>query len=117
LAAAQAALWGPRIALRAEPPDLLIVVAYGLLPRWMLDWPAPAINLRVAMPRWRGAAPIQYAILAGDAATGVSVMQMEAGHSGPVYLARSTRSAARDGRRAARSPGELAAATLTEALP
>ena len=77
-----------------EPPELLVVVAYGLLlPRWMLSWPKlGCINLHASLlPRWRGAAPIQHAILEGDEMTGISVMQMEAGlDTGPVYLARST---------------------------
>lgn len=72
-----------------ERPDVLVVVAFGLkLPPWMLAWPRVAcINLHASLlPRWRGAAPIQYAILAGDAETGVSLMQMDAGlDSGPVY--------------------------------
>src|SRR3970282_2554869 len=62
--------------------DLLVVVAYGLLlPQWMLDWPRIAcVNLHASLlPRWRGAAPIQHAILAGDGSTGISVMRMEAG--------------------------------------
>lgn len=70
-------------------PDLVVVVAYGLLlPSWMLAWPRIAsINLHASLlPRWRGAAPIQHAILAGDAETGVSVMRMEAGlDRGPIY--------------------------------
>jgi len=69
--------------------DLLVVVAYGLLlPQWMLDWPRIAcVNLHASLlPRWRGAAPIQHAILAGDDSTGISVMRMEAGlDRGPVY--------------------------------
>jgi methionyl-tRNA formyltransferase len=69
--------------------DLLIVVAYGLLlPAWMLAWPRVAcVNLHASLlPRWRGAAPIQHAILAGDRDTGISVMRMDAGlDSGPVY--------------------------------
>ncbi|MGI9257417.1 MAG: methionyl-tRNA formyltransferase [Gammaproteobacteria bacterium] len=77
-----------------EPPDLLVVVAYGLLlPAWMLDWPARgAINVHASLlPRWRGAAPIQHAILAGDAESGVSIMSMELGlDTGPVYARRAT---------------------------
>jgi methionyl-tRNA formyltransferase len=75
-------------------PDLLVVVAYGLLlPRAMLDWPRlGCVNLHASLlPRWRGAAPIQYALLAGDSATGISVMRMTAGlDTGPVYAARTT---------------------------
>lgn len=76
------AAWGER-------PDLLVVAAYGLiLPEWLLSWPRIApINVHASLlPRWRGAAPIQHAILAGDAETGVSIMRMEQGlDTGPVY--------------------------------
>jgi methionyl-tRNA formyltransferase len=69
-------------------PDLLVVVAYGLiLPATVLALPAlGCINLHASLlPRWRGAAPIQRAILAGDAETGVCLMQMEEGlDTGPV---------------------------------
>jgi len=68
--------------------DLMVVVAYGLiLPRAVLDLPRHGcINVHASLlPRWRGAAPIQRAILAGDPETGVSIMQMEAGlDTGPV---------------------------------
>ena len=71
-------------------PDALIVVAYGLiLPQAVLDIPKlGCINVHASLlPRWRGAAPIQRAIEAGDAETGISIMQMEAGlDSGPVLL-------------------------------
>ncbi|MBE9533079.1 MAG: methionyl-tRNA formyltransferase, partial [Proteobacteria bacterium] len=62
--------------------DLMIVVAYGLLlPQVVLDMPKlGCINIHASLlPRWRGAAPIQRAILAGDVTTGVCIMQMEAG--------------------------------------
>ncbi|RPI61115.1 MAG: methionyl-tRNA formyltransferase, partial [Lysobacterales bacterium] len=65
-----------------ERPDLMVVIAYGLLlPRRWLDWPRfGCINLHASLlPRWRGAAPIQRALLAGDAETGISVMQMDLG--------------------------------------
>ena len=79
---------------RGERPDLAVVIAYGLLlPRELLEWPRRGcINLHASLlPRWRGAAPIQRAVLAGDADTGISVMQMEAGlDTGPVHLARAT---------------------------
>ena len=61
-------------------PDLLIVVAYGLLlPKWMLSWPRlGCVNIHASLlPRWRGAAPIQYAILAGDDVTGITIMKMQ----------------------------------------
>jgi methionyl-tRNA formyltransferase len=78
-----------RSGLPAERPAILVVVAYGLiLPRWMLDWPEVAcINVHASLlPRWRGASPIQQAILSGDAETGVSLMRMATGlDTGPVY--------------------------------
>jgi methionyl-tRNA formyltransferase len=70
--------------------DLMIVVAYGLLlPQSVLDTPKlGCINVHASLlPRWRGAAPIQRAILAGDEETGIGIMQMEAGlDTGPVLL-------------------------------
>ncbi len=75
--------------LAALEPDLMIVAAYGLiLPESVLDIPTHGcLNVHASvLPRWRGAAPIQAAILAGDEATGISLMQMEAGlDSGPVF--------------------------------
>ena len=75
-------------------PDLLVVVAYGLiLPQAVLDVPRlGCINSHASLlPRWRGAAPIQRAIEAGDRETGVTVMQMEAGlDTGPMLLKVST---------------------------
>jgi methionyl-tRNA formyltransferase len=72
--------------------DALIVVAYGLiLPPPVLSLPRlGCINLHASLlPRWRGAAPIQRAILAGDAQTGVSIMQLDAGlDTGPVFAER-----------------------------
>jgi len=76
--------------LRALQPDLMVVVAYGLiLPRAVLAIPTHGCwNVHASLlPRWRGAAPIQRAIQAGDAQTGVCLMQMEAGlDTGPVLL-------------------------------
>jgi len=70
--------------------EIAVVAAYGLiLPRAVLDVPVHGcLNVHASLlPRWRGAAPIQRAILAGDAATGVCIMQMEAGlDTGPVLL-------------------------------
>jgi len=70
--------------------DIMVVVAYGLLlPQVILDTPPlGCINVHGSLlPRWRGAAPIQRAILAGDAMSGVTVMQMEAGlDTGPMLL-------------------------------
>ncbi|MGH8084451.1 MAG: methionyl-tRNA formyltransferase [Lysobacter sp.] len=79
-----------REALAALKPDLLVVVAYGLiLPQAVLDIPTHGCwNVHASLlPRWRGAAPIQRAIQAGDGQTGVCLMQMEKGlDTGPVLL-------------------------------
>jgi methionyl-tRNA formyltransferase len=79
--------------LRALEPDLMIVVAYGLLlPQKVLDIPVHGCwNVHGSLlPRWRGAAPIQRAIEAGDRETGVCLMQMEKGlDTGPVLLRKS----------------------------
>ena len=76
--------------VRAVHADAMIVAAYGLiLPQAVLDMPRfGCINIHASLlPRWRGAAPIQRAILAGDAESGVCIMQMEAGlDTGPVLL-------------------------------
>lgn len=78
-------------AFAALGADVAVVAAYGLiLPRAVLEAPAlGCLNVHASLlPRWRGAAPIQRAILAGDAETGVCIMQMEAGlDTGPVRLA------------------------------
>jgi methionyl-tRNA formyltransferase len=80
--------------LAAYQPDLMVVVAYGLiLSRKVLAIPRLGCwNVHASLlPRWRGAAPIQRAILAGDAESGVDLMQMEAGlDTGPVMLERRT---------------------------
>jgi methionyl-tRNA formyltransferase len=74
--------------LRAETADVMVVAAYGLiLPQAVLDLPRfGCLNIHASLlPRWRGAAPIQRAIEAGDAESGVCIMQMEAGlDTGPV---------------------------------
>jgi methionyl-tRNA formyltransferase len=79
-----------RDALRALKPDLMVVVAYGLiLPQKVLDIPTHGCwNVHASLlPRWRGAAPIQRAIEAGDTVTGVCLMRMEKGlDTGPVLL-------------------------------
>ena len=76
--------------VRAAGADAMIVAAYGLiLPQAVLDMPRfGGLNIHASLlPRWRGAAPIQRAILAGDRETGVCIMQMEAGlDTGPVLL-------------------------------
>jgi methionyl-tRNA formyltransferase len=76
--------------LRDYTPDLMVVIAYGLiLPRAVLALPQLGCwNVHASqLPRWRGAAPIERALLAGDAETGVCLMQMDAGlDTGPVLL-------------------------------
>lgn len=80
--------------LRRFAADLMVVVAYGcLLPREILAQPpGGCINVHASLlPRWRGASPIQAAILAGDEQTGVSIMRMAAGlDTGPVFAMRET---------------------------
>ncbi|MGC1331647.1 MULTISPECIES: methionyl-tRNA formyltransferase [unclassified Pseudomonas] len=86
--------------LAALKPDLMVVVAYGLiLPQVVLDIPRlGCINSHASLlPRWRGAAPIQRAVQAGDAESGVTVMRMEAGlDTGPMLLKVSTAITAQD---------------------
>lgn len=86
--------------LAALQPDLMVVVAYGLiLPQAVLDTPRlGCINSHASLlPRWRGAAPIQRAVEAGDAESGVTVMQMEAGlDTGPMLLKVTTPISAED---------------------
>ena len=89
-----ASLRSPEVAaaLRDAGSEVMVVAAYGMiLPEEMLAIPGHGcINIHASLlPRWRGAAPIQRAILAGDASTGVSIMQMDAGlDTGPVLLRR-----------------------------
>lgn len=71
-----------REAIAAAQADVMVVAAYGLiLPQWVLDAPRlGCLNIHASLlPRWRGAAPIHRAIEAGDARTGVTIMQMDAG--------------------------------------
>jgi methionyl-tRNA formyltransferase len=81
-----------RLELGAWQPEVLVVVAYGLLlpPEVLALPPLGCINIHASLlPRWRGAAPIQRAILAGDEESGISIMKMDAGlDTGPVYLTR-----------------------------
>ena len=92
--------------MRSLRLDALVVVAYGLiLPPAALAVPRlGCFNMHASLlPRWRGAAPIQRAILAGDATTGVTIMRMEAGlDTGPALAARADRDLA------ARYRGQLA---------
>ncbi len=81
-----------RAALLAIPVDVLVVAAYGLiLPREVLGWPTHGcLNIHASLlPRWRGAAPIARAVEAGDATTGITIMQMDEGlDTGAVVEAR-----------------------------
>ena len=81
-------------AFKALDLDAAVVAAYGLiLPQPMLDAPRlGCLNIHASLlPRWRGAGPIQAAVLAGDAETGITIMQMDAGlDTGPMLLRRST---------------------------
>ena len=80
--------------IAALKPELMVVAAYGLiLPQSVLDIPARGcVNVHASLlPRWRGAAPIQQAILHGDEESGICLMQMEAGlDTGPVYARSAT---------------------------
>lgn len=84
----------------AHKAEVAVVVAFGLiLPQSLLDMPKlGCLNIHASLlPRWRGAAPIQRAIMAGDAATGVCIMQMEAGlDTGPVIARKDTPISAQD---------------------
>ncbi len=71
-----------KMAIEAVNADVMVVAAYGLiLPQWVLDTPRlGCLNIHASLlPRWRGAAPIHRAIEAGDAETGITIMQMDAG--------------------------------------
>ena len=92
----------PRSARGSQPyaPQVMVVAAYGLLlPSAVLSIPSHGcINIHASLlPRWRGAAPIQRAIEAGDRETGISIMRMDEGlDTGPVYAMRATPIAATD---------------------
>ncbi|MDH3286186.1 MAG: methionyl-tRNA formyltransferase [Betaproteobacteria bacterium] len=77
-------------AVASASPDVIVVAAYGLiLPETLLNLPPlGCLNIHASLlPRWRGAAPIQRALLAGDAVTGITIMQMDAGlDTGPIVL-------------------------------
>ena len=89
-----------REAILAIPVDVLVVAAYGvILPRRILDWPRHGcINIHASLlPRWRGAAPIQRALLAGDDETGITLMQIdESLDTGPVIARHPTPIAPRE---------------------
>lgn len=102
--------------------DLFVVAAYGLLlPPTILALPRlGCLNLHASLlPRWRGAAPVQRALIAGDAATGVAIMHMEAGlDTGPVYAMRESPIGSRDtGASLTGRLADVAAALLVDTLP
>lgn len=103
-------------------PDVMVVAAYGLiLPQAVLDIPRlGCLNIHASLlPRWRGAAPIQRAILAGDTASGVTIMRMEAGlDTGPMLLKESLPIAATDTAGSLHDKlAVLGARLIVEALP
>ena len=105
---------------RALALDAAVVAAYGLiLPVPVLEAPRRGcLNVHGSiLPRWRGAAPVQRAILAGDAVTGVAIMRMEKGlDTGPVYLARETEIGGKTAGELAAELAVLGAALMVEAL-
>jgi methionyl-tRNA formyltransferase len=112
---------GARAQLASWEPDVLVVVAYGLiLPPEVLSLPPlGCLNIHASLlPRWRGAAPIERAILAGDARTGVTIMQLDEGlDTGPVLLQRPVEiSRAHTGGTLRRELAALGADLLIEAL-
>lgn len=104
----------------AHDADVAVVAAYGLiLPRTVLDAPRlGCLNVHASLlPRWRGAAPIQRAILAGDVETGVGIMQMEAGlDTGPVWLEKRTPVAGKTAGDLTAELAALGAAAMVEVL-
>lgn len=103
-------------------PDVMVVAAYGLiLPQTALDIPRlGCLNIHASLlPRWRGAAPIQRAILAGDHETGVTIMRMEAGlDTGPMLLKASLPIADTDTAGSLHDKlAEMGARLIVEALP
>lgn len=106
--------------LEALEPELLVVAAYGLiLPREVLEIPSlGSINVHASLlPRWRGAAPIQRAILAGDAVTGVAIMRIEEGlDSGAYCLSAATQIAEKDFTQLSDELAVLGARLISEAI-
>jgi methionyl-tRNA formyltransferase len=107
--------------IAAERPDLIVVVAYGqILPKSILDIPARGcINVHASLlPKYRGAAPINWAVARGETATGVTVMKLDAGmDTGPMLLVRETAISEEDTARTLfRKLSLLGAEALVEAL-
>ena len=109
-----------RAAFAALALDVAVVAAYGLiLPQAVLDMPAQGcLNVHASLlPRWRGAAPIQRAVLAGDVETGVTIMQMERGlDTGPMLLTGSTPVDRKTAGELTEELGQLGARLIIEAL-
>lgn len=107
--------------LAALCPDVIVVAAFGaILPRAVLDVPAlGCVNVHASLlPRWRGAAPIQRAILAGDRETGVSIMRMEEGlDTGPWCAQASTEVGDKDAAALTEELANLGAELLVGVLP
>jgi methionyl-tRNA formyltransferase len=109
-------------ALRQWSPDVYVVAAFGqILPQTVLDIPAHgSINIHASLlPRWRGAAPIQAAIRAGDSETGITIMKMDAGlDTGPMLRQRAIPITSADtGQTVHDKLAELGGALLVETLP
>ncbi|HEU4957939.1 MAG TPA: methionyl-tRNA formyltransferase [Sphingomicrobium sp.] len=100
--------------------DLAVVAAYGLiLPQEILDAPMlGCLNVHASLlPRWRGAAPVQRAIMAGDECTGVTIMQMEAGlDTGPILLKRAVEIEDRNAAQLTEILAKLGASMMVEVL-
>ena len=107
--------------IAATDPDFIVVAAYGMiLPQEVLDLPRyGCINIHGSLlPRWRGAAPIQRALLAGDAEAGVCIMRMEAGlDTGPFCAVASTPTGEKNTETLTAELAQLGANLLLEALP
>lgn len=108
--------------LKSYQADIMIVAAFGLiLPKTVLElFPFGCINIHASiLPRWRGAAPIQRAIIAGDTETGISIMQMEKGlDTGPFYCIERCAIGAEDtGQSLHDRLANLGATTLMQVLP
>ena len=100
--------------------DIAVVAAYGLiLPQSILDAPMlGCLNVHASLlPRWRGAAPVQRAIMAGDEATGVTIMQMEAGlDTGPILLKRAVEIEDKNAAQLTEELAKLGASMMVEVL-
>lgn len=109
-------------ALRALDADVIVVAAYGLIlpPAVLAAAPGGAVNVHASLlPRWRGAAPIQHAILAGDRETGVTIMLIDAGLDTGPMLSRATLPLAPDATagRVSAALADLGADLLADTLP